>query len=136
MANPENTIYTIYAEDMSSGTMFGVTMSRGALSNSHIRCKDIKMTTICWGITQAEQFLHSVRMQYKHEVTKNKVDGSRRFFLKKVKMSEFILNERNWHVLEPTRSTSNTIMNRERWMKKYTKQQRRPYDAWAVLSND
>ena len=133
MANPENTLYAIYAED-DQGIKYGVSVTKNMGGINMQFHADEKNSTICFGYSQAERFLKSSREKYQSAAnTKNRVsEANKRFFLRKVKMSEFIVNEDNWHIITP----SPRFMNKESWMKKYSKVQRRPYEAWKVIAND
>jgi hypothetical protein len=133
MANPKNTLYAIYAED-DQGIKYGVSVSKNMGGINLQFNTDEKRSTICFGYDQAERFLKSSREKYNSAANKakRKAEATKRLFLRKVKMSEFIVNEDNWHIITP----APRYMNKEAWMKKYSKCQRRPYEAWKVIAND
>ena len=130
MANPENTLYALYAEDK-SGVEYSVQLS-SQFSGAKMLLRllqDPHKATLCFGFSQAHDILVKARIA---NSAVNKTCAPNRFYLKKIKMSDFIIYEEQWH----RSSTAPSGVNKARWMKKYSKEQRNQFLAWKILATD
>jgi hypothetical protein len=53
-----------------------------------------------------------------------------RLYIKKLKMSEFIIHQKTLHPIQPPWG------NVDKWMGRYSKQQRKPFEIWKRINTD